>query len=114
MLRRYQRLDAIAQFFRLPTVNHLWHDDLIYFKLATDVVPPTHAEYTAKLAELLETGEHDYLRALITNLHACHFKHIESPIFGGSDVSSEIDALSKEELVFDATENDADVESDLD
>ena len=93
-----ERLQAIARFFGLPTMNHLWRDELIVFSLTKDAVPPNEAEFTVKLVELLETGEHDYLRGLIANLHACHFSDKESPIFGRSDSGSSDEKPVEEEI----------------
>ncbi len=68
-----KRLAAIARFFGVTTVNALWDENLVVFNLSKKVVPPTEAEYTVKLVELLETKKHDYLRSLITSIHAMEF-----------------------------------------
>ena len=67
------RLEAIARFFGVTTVNHLWNERLITFSLSKQLVPPRESEYTVKLVELLETGKHDYLRQLISSLYALEF-----------------------------------------
>ena len=106
-----ERLQAIARFFGLPTMSHLWRDDLIIFSLTKDAVPPIESEFTVKLVELLETGEHDYLRGLIANLHACHFRDKESPIFGRGKSESDGEMIVEEEIRHedeDGGENDED------
>jgi hypothetical protein len=68
-----ERLVAIARFFGVTTVNALWDESLVVIKLGKRAVLPTEAEYTVKLVELLETKKHDYLRSLITSIHAMEF-----------------------------------------
>ena len=68
-----EKLQAIAKFFGLRVLNHLWKPDLIVFKLSSDFVPPTHAEYSVRFSELLDSGKHDYLRELIVRLHEAEF-----------------------------------------
>lgn len=68
-----ERLAAIARFFGVTTVNALWDTNLVFFTLSKHAVPPTEGCYTTKLVELLETKKHDYLRQLITSIHAMEF-----------------------------------------
>jgi hypothetical protein len=78
-----EKLEAIARFFGVTTVNQLWDERLIVFNLSKRVVPPRDSEYTVKLVELLETGKHDYLRHLINSLHALEFS--KAPIENDDD-----------------------------
>lgn len=73
------KLRAIADHFGIRILNHLWKPDLIMFRLSYDLVPPTHAEYTVRFAELLESGKHDYLCELIVRLHEAEFGPGGSP-----------------------------------
>jgi hypothetical protein len=54
-------------------VNALWDENLVVIKLGKLAILPTEAAYTVKLVELLETKKHDYLRQLITSIHAMEF-----------------------------------------
>lgn len=71
--RTEAKLRAIAKFFRVKALNHLWDSGLIICKLSYKLVPPRNAEYTVRLAELLDSGNHDYLRQLILRLYEAEF-----------------------------------------
>jgi hypothetical protein len=81
---------------------------IIVFNLSKRLVPPRDSVYTVKLVELLETGKHDYLRHLVSSLHALEFPSgsPEPSLSGGN--SDEADLV---ELLAD---EDDDVEDDED
>ena len=80
--RRVGRLDRLAQTLRLPDGDYFWAPDIRRF-----LPPPPDPEelcglkrrlnwvYAERLLDLLETGEHEYLKGLIDRLHvACSVK----------------------------------------
>lgn len=77
--RRVGRLDRLAQTLRLPDGDYFWAPDIRRF-----LPPPPDPEelcglkrrlnwaYAERLLDLLETGDHEYLKGLIDRLHeAC-------------------------------------------
>lgn len=60
------RLERVARYFDL-TSDDLWRPDLITFEVGRP--RPEIQGYGMKLAELLLSGKHDYLRGLIDALH---------------------------------------------
>jgi len=58
------RLERVARYFDL-TYDDLWRADLF----VVDRARPDYQEYTEKLTDLLLSGKHEYLKALIDTLH---------------------------------------------
>jgi len=79
--RRVPRLDRLARHFDLPDADYLWAKDIRKFLKGA----PPHPEvlktwkqnlnwcYAERLLDLLETGQTDFLKGLIDNLHGAQF-----------------------------------------
>jgi hypothetical protein len=96
LARRVGRLDRLAKHLGLPDGDYLWAADIKRF---LPPPPPTteqlgtlkqrlHWPYAERLLDLLEAGDHEYLKALIDRLHGACFSR---PVIGPSCESGGVD-----------------------
>ncbi len=100
--RRMPNLDKVAQYFNFSDGDYLWSKDISQFL----VEPPPSPEaldswtkqmswpYAQRLLELLETGQHDYLKALIDGLHRMAFARGVMPGQGGGEAPSDAERIA--------------------
>jgi hypothetical protein len=69
------RLERVAGYFGL-TYDDLWRADLITFEV--DRPRPDFRRYGEKLADLLASGKHEYLKDLIDTLHEALWRRVRS------------------------------------